>query len=122
MPGGVPGGADMTGARQGRADETDAHQGGADAHQGGADAHQGGADAHQGGADAHQGGADIPGRDWDLEETETQEAERAHLVSGTEAGSLSGHGRSGASGSHDGSGDLMGHGGSGVSNGEELPP
>ncbi len=55
---------------------------------------------------------------------ETQEAERAHLVSGTEAGSLSGHGRSGASGSHDGSGDLMGHGGSGVSvsNGGELPP
>ncbi len=73
---------------------------------------------------AHQGGAEITGRDWDLEETETQEAERAHLVSGTEAGSLSGHGRSGASGSHDGSGDLMGHGGSGVSvsNGGELPP
>ncbi len=46
---------------------------------------------------------------------ETQEAERAHLVSGTEAGSLSGHGKSGASGSHDGSGDLLGHGG-------ELPP
>ncbi len=94
------------------------------------DAHHGGADetdAHQGGADmtgAHQGGAEIPGRDWDLEETETQEAERAHLVSGTEAGSLSGHGRSGASGSRDGSGDLMGHGGSGVSvsNGGELPP
>ncbi len=79
----------------------------------------------QGGADetgALQGGAEIPGRD--LEETETQEAERAHLVSGTGAGSLSGHGRSGASGSHDGSGDLMGHGGSGVSvsNGGELPP
>ncbi len=55
---------------------------------------------------------------------ETQEAERAYLVSGTEAGSLSGHGKSGASGSHDGSGDLMGHGGSGVSvsNGGELPP
>ncbi len=54
---------------------------------------------------------------------ETQEAERAHLVSGTGAGSLSGHGRSGASGSHDGSGDLMGHGGSRVSvgNGGELP-
>ncbi len=79
---------------------------------------QGGADE----TDALQGGAKIPGRDWDLEETETQEAERAHLVSGTEAGSLNGHGRSGASGSHDGSGDLMGHGGSGVSNGEELPP
>ncbi len=78
--------------------------------------------AHQGGADetgAHQGGADAHGRDWDLEEIETQEAERAHIVSKTEAGSLSGHGRSGASGSHDGSGDSMGHGGSGgsVSNG-----
>ncbi len=105
---------------------TDAHQGGADvtgAHQGGADvtgALQGGADE----TDAHQGGAEIPGRDWDLEETETQEAERAHLVSGTGAGSFSGHGRSGASGSHDGSGGLMGHGGSGVSvsNGGELPP
>ncbi len=88
---------------------------------------QGGADETGGlhnGADALQGGAEIPSRDWDLEETETQEAERAHLVSGTEAGSLSGHGRSGASGSHDGSGDLMGHGGSGVSvsNGGELPP
>ncbi len=58
---------------------------------------------------------EIPGRDWDLEETETQEAERAYLVSGTEAGSLSGPGRSGASGSHDGSGDLMGPGESGVS-------
>ncbi len=58
--------------------------------QGGADAHQGGAD----GTDAHQGRAEIPGRDWNLEEMETQEAERAHLVSGTEAGSLSGHGRS----------------------------
>ncbi len=55
------------------------------------------------------------GRDWDLEETETQEAERAHIVSRTEAGSLGGHGRSGASGSHDGSGDSMGHCGSGVS-------
>ncbi len=43
-------------------------------------------------AGALQGGAEIPGRDWDLEETETQEAESAHLVSGTEAGSLSGHG------------------------------
>ncbi len=81
---------------------------------------QGGADE----TDAHQGGAEIPGRDWDLEETETQEAERAHLDSGTGAGSFSGHGRSGASGSHDGSGGLMGHGGSGVSvsNGGELPP
>ncbi len=46
--------------------------------------HQGGADetgTHQGGAEetgAHQGGADeTPGSDWDLEETETQEAERA---------------------------------------------
>ncbi len=96
----------MKGALQGGADETDAHQGGADE------------------TGALQGGAEIPGRDWNLEETETQEAERAHLVSGTEAGSLSGHGRSGASGSHDGSGDLMGHGGSGVSvsNGRELPP
>ncbi len=96
----------MTGTLQGGADETDAHQGGADE------------------TDAHQGGAEIPGRDWDLEEMETQEAERAHLVSGTGAGSLSGHGRSGASGSHDGSGDLMGHGGSRVSvgNGGELPP
>ncbi len=57
----------MTGALQGEADKTDAHQGGADE-----------TDAHQGGADetgAHQGGAEIPGRDWDLEETETQEAE-----------------------------------------------
>ncbi len=55
---------------------------------------------------AHLGGADAHGRDWDLEEPETQEAERAHIVSRTEAGSLSGHGRSG---------DSMGHGGSGVS-------
>ncbi len=55
----------MTGTLQGGADETDAHQGGADE------------------TDAHQGGAEIPGRDWDLEEMETQEAERAHLVSGT---------------------------------------
>ncbi len=94
----------MKGALQGGADETDAHQGGADM------------------TGALQGGAEIPGRDWNLEETETQEAERAHLVSGTEAGSLSGHGRSGASGSHDGSGDLMGHGGVSVSNGRELPP
>ncbi len=106
----------MTGTLQGGADETDAHQGRADV----TGALQGGADE----TDAHQGGADIPGQDWDLEETETQEAERAHLVSGTGAGSVSGHGRSGASGSHDGSGDLMGHGGSGVSvsNGGELPP
>ncbi len=106
MTGALQGGADETGALQGGADETDAHQGGADE------------------TDAHQGGAEIPGRDWDLEETETQEAERAHLVSGTGAGSLSGHSRSGASGSHDGSGGLMGHGGSGVSvsNGRELPP
>ncbi len=59
------------------ADETGAHQGGAD------------------GTGGHQGGAEIPGRDWDLEETETQEAERAYLVSGTEAGSSGGHGRSG---------------------------
>ncbi len=97
-----------SGAHQGGADETGAHQGGADetgAHQGGADetgAHQGGADetgAHQGGADetgALQGGAaETPGSDWDLEEPETQEAERAHIVSRTEAGSLGGHGRSG---------------------------
>ncbi len=106
----------MTGTLQGGADETDAHQGGADV----TGALQGRADE----TDAHQGRAEIPGRDWDLEETETQEAERAHLVSGTGVGSLSGHGRSGASGSHDGSGDLMGHGGSGVSvsNGGELPP
>ncbi len=103
MTGALQGGADVTGALQGGADET------------------GG--LHNG-AGALQGGAEIPSRDWDLEETETQEAERAHLVSGTEAGNLSGHGRSGASGSHDGSGDLMGHGGSGVSvsNGGELPP
>ncbi len=131
------GGADGTGSHLGKADWTGAHRvgtdgigahqgtaGGTGAHQGGADetgAHQGGADetgAHQGGADetrAHQGGAETHGRDWDLEETETQEAERAHLVSRTEPGSLDGHGRSGASGSHDGSGDSMGHGGSGVS-------
>ncbi len=85
-----------------REDETGAHQGGADE-----------TGAHQGGADetgAHQGGAYAHGRDWDLKEIETQEAERAHIVSKTEAGSLSGHGRSGASGSHDGSGDSMGHG------------
>ncbi len=78
------GGADETGAHQGRADETGAHQGGADetgAHQGGADR---AGDLHNG-AGAFQGGAEIPGRDWDLEETETQEAERAYLVSGTEA-------------------------------------
>ncbi len=50
--------------------------------------------AHQGGADetgTHQGGAGTHDRDWDLEETETQEAERAHIVSRTEAGSLSSH-------------------------------
>ncbi len=68
MTGALQGGADVTGALQGGADET------------------GG--LHNG-AGALQGGAEIPGRDWDLEETETQEAERAHLVSGTEAGSLS---------------------------------
>ncbi len=46
------------------------------------------------------------------------------MVSGTEAGSLSGPGRSGASGSHDGSGDLMGPGESGVSvsTGRSSPP
>ncbi len=73
-------------------------------------AHQTG--AHQGGADetgALQGGAETLGRDWDLEETETQETERAHIVSSTEVGSfLGGHRRSGASGSHDGSGDSVG--------------
>ncbi len=71
-----------------------------------------------------------PGRSRDnwprlgLEERRHKRAERAPLVSGTEARELSGHGRSGASGSHDGSGDLMGHGGSrvSVSNGGELPP
>ncbi len=101
------------GVTSGRSTETWSDSGRSGAHQGGADE-----------TDAHQGGAEITGRDWDLEETETQEAERAPLVSGTEAGSLSGHGRSGASGSHDGSGDLMGHGGSrvSVSNGGELPP
>ncbi len=74
-------------AKTGISDETDAHQGGADK----TGTHQGGAD----GTGAHQGGADeTPGSDWDLEETETQEAERAHIVSRTEAGSLGGHGRS----------------------------
>ncbi len=65
-----------------------------------------------------------PGSDWDLEETETQEAERAHIVLRTEAGSLGSHGRSRASGSQDESGDSMGHGGFGVSvsNGGKLPP
>ncbi len=131
------GGADETGALRGGADETGALRGGADetgAHRGGADetgAHRGGADetgAHRGGADetgALWGGADkTPGSDWDLEETETQEAERAHIVLRTEAGSLGGHGRSRASGSQDESGDSMGHGGFGVSvsNGGKLPP
>ncbi len=97
------------GAHRGGADETGAHRGGADE----TGAHQGGAD--ETGAGALQGGAGTHGRDWDLEETETQEAERAHIVSRIEAGSLSGHGRSGASGSHDGSGDSTVHGGSGVS-------
>ncbi len=67
-------GSDETGAHQGGADETGAHQGGAD-----------------------ETGAGTHDRDWDLEETETQEAERAHIVSRTEAGSLSGHGGSGVS-------------------------
>ncbi len=74
---------------------------------------------------AHQGGADeTPGSDWDLEETETQEAERAHIVSRSEAGSLGDHGRSRASGSQDESGDYMGHGrfGVSVSNGGKFPP
>ncbi len=69
--------ANETGAHQGRADETGAHQDGADAT----------------GAGALQGGAGTHGRDWDLEETETQEAERAHIVPRIESGSLSGHGR-----------------------------
>ncbi len=67
-------GADETGAHQGGADETGAHQGGADE------------------TGAHQGGAETHSRDWDLEETETQETERAHIVSRTEVGSfLGGH-------------------------------
>ncbi len=52
-----------------REDETGAHQGGADE-----------TGAHQGGADetgAHQGGAYAHGRDWDLKEIETQEAEES---------------------------------------------
>ncbi len=131
------GGGDETGAHQGGADETGAHQGGADdtgAHQGGADetgALQGGADetgAHQGGADetgALQGGAETLGRDWDLEETETQETDRAHIVSRIEiVSSLGDPRRSGASGNQDESGNSMGHGGFGVSvsNGGKLPP
>ncbi len=141
----------MTGALQGGADETDAHQGGAAPGQG---ARQGGADetdratraeqtidrgalqgrsrrdrrppgrsttrqtAHQGGADetdAHQGGAEIPDRDWDLEETESTRGRESTFGFRNRGREFkSGHGRSGASGSHDGSGDLMGHGGSGV--------
>ncbi len=97
----------MSGAHQGGADETDAHQGGADE------------------TGAHQGGAETHGRDWDLEETETQKTERAHIISRIEVvSSLGGHRRSEVSGNHDESGDSMGHGGSGVSvsNGGDLPP
>ncbi len=46
--------------------------------------------------------------DWDLGETETQETERAYMVSRTEAGNLGGHGRSGDSGGPGGSGDYVG--------------
>ncbi len=46
--------------------------------------------------------------DWDLGETETQEAERAYMVSGTEAGNSGGHGRSGDSGGPGRSGDSVG--------------
>ncbi len=89
--GALRGGADETGALQGGADETRALQCEADE------------------TGAHQGGAETHGRDWDLEETETQETERAHIVSRTEVGSFLGsHRRSGASGSHDGSGDSVG--------------
>ncbi len=105
-----------SGAHQGGADETDAHRGGADE----TGALRGGADE----TSALRGGAETHGRDWDLEETEAQETERAHIVSRIEAGSLGGHGRSRASGSQDESGDSMGHGGFGasVSNGGKLPP
>ncbi len=64
------------------------------AHQGGAD---GGEDLHGGAnrAGALQGGAETHGRDWDLEETETQETSRAYMAQRTEAGTSGSHGRSG---------------------------
>ncbi len=95
-----PCGADETGAHQGGADETGAHQGGAD---GGEDLH-----GRANRAGALQGGAETHVRDWDLEETETQETSRAYMAQRTEAGTSGSHGRSGASGCHDGFRGLRG--------------
>ncbi len=63
------------GAHQGGEDETGFHQGRAD----------GAGDLHDG-AGALQVGAETHGSDWDLGETETQETERAYMISRTEAG------------------------------------
>ncbi len=105
------GGADETEAHQGGADETGAHQGGADetgAHQGGAGDPQTRAEDHQtwatdrhGGAADHLREADWAGnhdRIWDLRRTrtnntgraETDNTEKAFLVSGAVAGQVEG--------------------------------
>ncbi len=46
------------------------------------------AGAQQSGAGALQGGAETHGRDWYLEETETQETGRAYMAPKDEAGSV----------------------------------